>query len=57
MNAFRRPQVEKPQTPPTIDEAQLRVDQLRRGRTLRGRAATMLTNGRNQQTGNTSTGN
>lgn len=34
--------------PPSVDEAQVRVDQLKRGRQLRGRAATMLTQGRQQ---------
>lgn len=34
------------QAPPSVDEAQTRVDQLRKGRTLRGRASTMLTQGK-----------
>lgn len=50
MNLFgggAKPQA--PATPPSIDEAQQRVDQLRRGRRLRGRAATMLTQGQGGQ--------
>lgn len=49
MNLFGgKPQ--KPETPPSIDEAQARVDATRRGRSLRGRAATMLTTGKTAPT-------
>lgn len=41
---------EKPETPPSIDEAQARVTAAQRGRALRGRAATMLTQGRSTPT-------
>lgn len=46
MNLFNKPKAMKPETPPSIDEAQQRVDQMRRGQRLRGRAATMLTAGK-----------
>jgi len=38
----------KVEAPPSIDEAQQRAQEQRRGRQLRGRAATMLTTGRGQ---------
>lgn len=50
MNLFSRPKAQKPQTPPGIDEAQARVSASQRTRALRGRAATMLTEGRSAPT-------
>ena len=49
MNLFSK-KPEKPETPPSIDEAQARVTAAQRGRALRGRAATMLTQGRTAPT-------
>lgn len=46
MNLFSRPKVQKPATPPSIDEAQQRIDEMKRGQRLRGRAATMLSQGK-----------
>lgn len=47
-NLFSKPKPKPVEAPPSVDEAQVRVDQLRQGRQLRGRAATMLTQGRQQ---------
>lgn len=49
---FSKPPKPQPQPPaPTVDEAQMRIDQTRRSRRKRGRASTMLVG----QEGNVST--
>lgn len=57
MNLFGKPKAQKAATPPSIDEAQQRVEGQRRGRGMRGRAATMLTNGQGQAGPSQTTGN
>jgi hypothetical protein len=57
MNLFSKPKAQAPATPPSIDEAQQRVETQRRGRGMRGRAATMLTNGAAQAGARQTTGN
>lgn len=58
MNLFSKPKAAAaPATPPSIDEAQQRVESQRRSRGMRGRAATMLTNGQAQSGPRQTTGN
>lgn len=45
MNLFRGKK-KKPETPPGIDQARARVEELRRVQGMRGRAASMLVSGR-----------
>lgn len=51
MNLFSKPKAQTAATPPSIDEAQQRVEAQRRGRGMRGRASTMLTDGRGLSAG------
>lgn len=59
MNLFSKPKTPKATpAPPTIDEAQQRVGEQARARRMRGRAATMLSQGGQAPTGQaTVTGN
>lgn len=45
MNLFSKPKIPAPTPPPTVDDAQVRVNEMRRGAQMRGRAASMLTQG------------
>lgn len=45
MNLFSKPKTQEPATPPSIDEAQMRVESLRRGQKMSSRAAAMLSAG------------
>lgn len=42
MNLFSSSKPSKPATPPSIDAARAKIDEMRRGAGLRGRAAAML---------------
>lgn len=45
MNLFGSQKADKPATPPSIDAARSRVESLRQGQGLRGRAAALLVSG------------